>query len=150
MPGSRTLLQLAIAWCCLIVPFGCGPSARIADGTDPWASSVGQCARLVERYRVANRGQMPGSEQDLRSFAGGMDAADLKLLGIGAIEGCFVSSRDGRPLAIVLGRLAGRGGDPSVVCHEQEGRDGVRLVGKLGGDVEVADESRFAELAAKQ
>jgi hypothetical protein len=142
----RAWLLSAIAGCCLSATGGCGPSARIADGTDPWASSVGQFARLAERYRVSHRGQMPATEDDLRRFAGSMDAAGLELIGIGNIDSCFVSDRDGQPLAMRLGQESGTGGDPSVVCYEREGRDGVRLVGKLGGDVEVADEARFAEL----
>jgi hypothetical protein len=144
--GRRAWLWFAISGCGVAAMVGCGPSARIADGTDPWASSVGQFARLVERYRVAQRGQMPGSEQDLRRFAESMDAENLKALGIDRVDGCFVSDRDGQPLATRLGPEAAKGGDPSVVCYEREGRDGVRLVGKFGGDVEVADEARFAEL----
>ncbi|MFM1904166.1 MAG: hypothetical protein RLZZ440_2066 [Planctomycetota bacterium] len=145
--GSRRAVLLpAIVGFCLSATGGCGPSARIADGTDPWASSVGQFARLAERYRVSHRGQMPATEDDLRRFAGSMDAAGLELIGIGNIDSCFVSDRDGQPLAMRLGQESGTGGDPSVVCYEREGRDGVRLVGKLGGDVEVADEARFAEL----
>lgn len=145
LQSRRAWLLAAVAGVGLSAIVGCGPSARIADGTDPWESSVGQFARLVERYRVAHRGQMPEGEQDLRTFAGGMDAADLKQFGIASVDSCFVSDRDGQPLVMRLGASAGKG-DPSVVCYEQEGRGGVRLVGKLGGDVEVADETRFAEL----
>ena len=57
-----------------------------------------------------------------------------------------MSGRDGQPLTVQLGPASGRGGDPSVICYEKEGRGGTRLVGKLGGDVEAADEARFAEL----
>jgi hypothetical protein len=144
--GRRAWLRITASWWGVVALVGCGPSARIADGTDPWASSVGQFARLVERYRVANRGQLPENEQALRGFAESLDAENLRSLGIDRIEECFVSDRDGQPLAARLGPADKTGGDPSVVCYERDGRDGVRLVGKFGGDVEVADEARFAEL----
>jgi hypothetical protein len=146
LPPRRPFRLVLGTVCCWAAVVGCSFSGGITGSTDPRASSVGQFARLVERYRVAHRGQMPGSEDDLRRFAAGLDAAELEILGIDSIDGCFVSGRDGQPLTVQLGPASGRGGDPSVICYETEGRDGTRLVGKLGGDVEAADEDRFAEL----
>ena len=122
----------------LVAVAGCGArSGGTAD--DPWNSNVSRVARLVERYRIAKRGALPSSMADLQSFATAMDRRDLEALGIADAAGCFVSERDGKPIELVTG-------SGEIVCHEQEGRDGTRLVGRMGGDAEAVDAARFSEL----
>lgn len=124
---------------------GCGARAGSGVG-DPASSSVGRLARLVERYRIDHRGQLPRSEQELRGFAAAIAPTDLATLGVPSVEACFVSDRDGQPLVLTLGRDGAAKGDASVICYERQGRDGLHLVGMIGGNVEAADAARFAEL----
>ena len=117
---------------------GCGTRSAGAAG-DPWNSNVSRVARLVERYRIAKRGSLPASLAELQTFATGMDRRDLEAMGITDAAGCFTSERDGKPIELVTG-----GGE--IVCYEQEGREGMRLVGRRGGDAEAVDAARFSEL----
>ena len=130
----------------LAVSTGCGMSSSLGGASDPSNSSVGRFVSLVERYRIAQRGRLPSNEQELRTFATTIHPDDLKALGVTSVDECFGAGRDGQPLVVLLGQKAPSNGDPSVICYEQEGQDGIRLVGKLGGSVEVADTTRFAEL----
>lgn len=129
----------------LVATGGCrsrGPGA----GGDLAASSVGRLTRLVERYRIDHRGQLPRSEQEFRGFVAAMNPADREVLGVPSVEACLVSDRDGQPVCLVFDGGETVTGEAAVVCYERQGRDGLRLVGKVGGDVEIADEDRFLEL----
>lgn len=129
----------------LAILVGCSVDSR-GTGGDPAASSVGRLSRLIERYRSDHRGQWPQSEQDLRRFASSIAPADLASLGVTSVEGCFTSDRDGRALGLTFGRREAPSGDAGVVCYERQGKGGLRLVGTIGGNVEIADAARFAEL----
>lgn len=142
--GRRSWLLRATA-CLVAASLGCGGVGGLGGSGDPADSSAGRFVRLLERYRIAHRGQLPASEAAVREFAASIGADDLAVLGVSSSEECFAPGRDGQPLVIRLGGRAA-GGDPSVVCYEQEGVGGLRIVGKLGGQVELADAARFAEL----
>lgn len=124
---------------------GCEAGAGAKTG-DPSASSVGRLVRLVDRYRIDHRGKAPRSELELRRFAAAMNPADRKALGVASLDDCLISDRDGQPLGLMLGQDEAASADQAVICYERHGKDGMRLVGKVGGDVEVADEVRFHEL----
>lgn len=142
--GRRSWLLGATA-CLMAASLGCGGVGGLGGSGDPADSSAGRFVRLLERYRIAHRGQLPASEAAVREFASTIGADDLAVLGVSSSEECFAPGRDGQPLVIRLGGPVA-GGDPSVVCYEQEGVGGLRIVGKLGGQVELADAARFAEL----
>lgn len=127
---------------------GCGHRGGALG--DPAVSCVARLTRVVERYRIDHRGQVPRSEQELRGFVAAMNPADRAALGVESVDACLVSDRDGQPVCLVFGGSEAAAGEPAVVCYERQGRDGVRLVGKVGGDVEVADETRFRELVPAQ
>lgn len=146
VPRQRCGWSLAavVTWA-MVAVVGCG-GASPGAADDPAASSVGRLARLIERYRIDHRGQLPRSEQDLRRFAGAIAPADLATLGVTNVEACFTSDRDGQPLGLPFARRDAVGAEAGVICYERQGRDGLRLVGTVGGNVEIADAARFAEL----
>lgn len=144
--STRIVPKLALAIASLLAATGGCRSRSVSTVGDPAASSIGRLTRLVERYRIDHRGQVPRSEPELRNFVAAMNPADRAALGVASVDACLVSDRDGQPVCLVFGGSEPANGEAAVVCHERQGRDGVRLVGKIGGDVEIADETRFREL----
>jgi len=144
--GARLVPMLALVIASLLAATGGCRSRSVSTADDPAASSIGRLTRVVERYRIDHRGQVPRSEQELRGFVAAMNPADRAALGVESVDACLVSDRDGQPVCLVFGGSEAAAGEPAVVCYERQGRDGVRLVGKVGGDVELADETRFREL----
>lgn len=144
--GARIVPTLALVIALLLAATGGCRSRSVSTVGDPAASSIGRLTRLVERYRIDHRGQVPRSEQELRGFVAAMNPSDRAALGVASVEACLVSDRDGQPVCLVFGGGEAADGQAAVVCYERQGRDGLRLVGKVGGDVELADETRFREL----
>lgn len=131
---------------CIFAVIGCGQPSFLTSGDDLAVSSVGKAARLIYEFRIARRGAIPTDEAQLRDFAASMDSEYRTKLGLDSPDTYLISSRDGLPLILKLGKVAQPRKASAVVCYEREGLEGVRLVGKIGGDVEAADVARFAEL----
>ncbi len=133
----RIVLSLAVVAPLLV---GCGGSGGTA------AKSVPHVRLVTALYFQANSklGKNPANEEE---FKQAIDSAnvDWSTLGVSGADELFVSDRDGKPLVIVYGPPP-QGRPFSVVAYEQEGLDGVRLVGSSDGQVKEADAAAFAKL----
>lgn len=96
-------------------------------------------------FRAASSlGHNPTSEAEFKQAIA--DAKpDLGVLGVNGIDELFVSERDGKPIVVRYGPDSGRAGR-GVVAYEQEGVNGVRLVGSASGQIQEADATQFAQL----
>lgn len=134
------VLLLAIGVTSLV---GCGGAGAAA------AKNVPHLRVVTALYFQANSklGKNPSSVEE---FKQAIDAAnvDWGTLGVSGADELLVSDRDGKPLVIVYGPPP-QGRAFSVVAYEQEGLDGVRLVGTSDGQVQEADAAKFAQLVPK-
>ena len=133
----KYVLLLVVAASSLV---GCGGSGAAA------AKSVPHVRVVTALYFQANSrlGKNPANEEE---FKQAIDSAnvDWSTLGVSGADELFVSDRDGKPLIILYGPPP-QGRPFSVVAYEQEGLNGVRLVGTSDGQVKEADAATFAKL----
>jgi hypothetical protein len=136
----RLVLVLAVVATLLV---GCGGSGAAA------AKSVPHLRVVTALYFQANSklGKNPASVEE---FKQAIEAAnvDWGTLGVSGVDELLVSDRDGKPLVVVYGPPP-QGRPFSVVVYEQEGLNGVRLVGTSDGQVQEADAAKFAQLVPK-
>jgi hypothetical protein len=120
---------------------GCGGSSSGARSKD-----VSHLRAITALYFQANSrlGKNPANEEEFKQSIASSNV-DWSTLGVSGADELFVSDRDGKPLVIVYGPPP-QGRPMSVVAYEQEGLDGVRLVGMSNGQVQEADAAQFAKL----
>lgn len=134
-------IQLAVLLAVALAS-GCGGS-----GTSPTRekeiSHVGAITTLFFRATSA-LAKPPANEQEFKE-AIARDNVDPGVLGVGSVDELFTSDRDGKPLIILYGP-APKGVAAGIVVYEQEGLNGVRLVGSSNGQIQEADAATFAKL----
>ena len=123
---------------------GCSSSSEL----DPMETSAGALAKVLVRYNIAERGNLPKDEETLRQYVAA-NASDILAKPALAIRSqLFVSPRDGQPLKFVLGndrrKLTLEGN--TVVAFEQQGKDGNRWVICRTGTVDSVPEGELATL----
>jgi hypothetical protein len=71
----------------------------------------------------------------------------LELMGVdpNQVDALFASERDGQPFQVKYGIDSGLGAVIAVV-FEQQGKDGMKLVGFTDGSVQTVDESQYRQL----
>jgi hypothetical protein len=136
----RTVLLLLAAVTPLV---GCGGSGTAA------AKGVPHLRVLTNLYFQANSklGKNPSNEEEFKQAINSSNV-DWGAVGVAGADELFVSDRDGKPLVVVYGPPP-QGRPFSVVVYEQEGLNGIRLVGTSDGQVQEADASKFAQLVPK-
>ena len=119
-------------------------------------------AQVFTRYAGANKGSPPADEKALKSFIGGLSAAEREGLKITNVDELFISPRDQQPFKVRYGIRAGggvpgvpagpRGAPPPeitvgpgsgmpgpasspVIAYEQNGANGKRYVAFATGEV---------------
>lgn len=119
---------------------GCG-------GSDTAAAKGVPRVKVVTALYFQAKSKLGHPPVDQAEFRQAIEAqnVDWRTLGVSGIDELFVSDRDGKPLAIGYGP-APQGRPFSVVVYEQEGLNGVRLVGSSDGQVQEADAAKFAQL----
>jgi hypothetical protein len=105
---------------------------------------------MYDKYAGQHNGKPPASMNDLRGhIQQSIKPEDLATLGVASLDDLFVSPRDRQPYKLIplarLPPLAGRHPGP-VVIYEQQGLEGKRFVGYLGGRTEEVDADRFRQL----
>jgi hypothetical protein len=118
---------------------GCGGSPSAAKNKE-----LSHLRAVTALYFQANSrlGKNPTSPEEFReAIAAGNP--DWSKLGVSGPDELFVSERDGKPLVVLYGPQKG---PFNVVAYEQEGLNGVRLVGTSNGQVQEADAAQFAKL----
>lgn len=122
---------------------GCGGSGAAA------AKNVPHLRVVTALYFQANSklGKNPSNEEEFKQAITSANV-DWSTLGVSGVDDILISDRDGKPLVIVYGPPP-QGRPFSVVAYEQEGLNGVRLVGTSDGQVQEADAAKFAQLVPK-
>jgi hypothetical protein len=134
-----TLLLVAIAASAI----GCGSKPTAANNKE-----LSHLRAVTALYFQANSrlGKNPTSAEEFKeSIAAGNP--DWSKLGVSGPDELFISERDGKPLVILYG--PSKSGPFGAVAYEQEGLNGVRLVGMINGQVQEADAAQFAKLVPK-
>lgn len=135
--GHRRLFVVLIAAALV----GCGGGSAA-----PRSNEVSHLRAVTALYFQANSklGKNPANAEEFKqAIASGN--VDWSTLGVSGPEELLVSDRDGKPLVILYGPPA-KPGPLYVVAYEQEGLDGVRLVGMSNGQMQSADAATFAKL----
>ena len=119
---------------------GCGGYGSAA------AKNVPHLRVVTALYFQANSklGKNPSNEEEFKQAITSANV-DWSTLGVSGVDEILISDRDGKPLVIVYGPPP-QGRPFSVVAYEQEGLNGVRLVGTSDGQVQAADAAKFAQL----
>jgi hypothetical protein len=135
-PFHRMLLVCGVTLSgCLLG--GCGSWSE-----DPLQSRLEALGRLNQRFQIAKR-RPPASETELRDFATSDGAAILAEFQIPDVDTLFISERDGQPFHLYFGKDRERTG---LFAHEQQGRDGKRMVAFAGGDIQLLDDGVFRQI----
>jgi hypothetical protein len=133
-----------------LAALGVGGCRRAAEGSPADAVRIGRLGLIYGIYTGQHDGRPPASIEELRNFdRTRVNAEELSALGVATADELFISPRDGQSYGLIaLGRLPPPvAGQPApVVIYEQTGKDGTRLVARLGGATEEVDEQRFGEL----
>jgi hypothetical protein len=110
-------------------------------------TNLKKVTNLYTAYMSRNGWKGPKDETELKTFIRGYDPDKLKAMRVdlNALDGYFVSERDGKPFKV---RYEQSGGPmaPIAVTFEQEGKGGQRQVGFTNGTVEDVDEDRYTQL----
>jgi hypothetical protein len=127
-------LPLATMLAVCLLSGGCSRSQDVEQQSDLRA-----IAAYYSQFPAHNRGQVPASEKEFKSFVKAKGGAALSHKGL-SMDDLFTSDRDGKPF-IVKYRGDKAWPLPEVVAYEQDGRDGIRhAVTDLGGYVVITDE----------
>jgi hypothetical protein len=140
---DRTIrVQVGVALATVSIALsGCGGGSPTAGHNE-----VSRLRAITALYfrAASSLGRNPASEAEFKQAIADTKP-DLGVLGVGSIDELFVSERDGKPIVVRYGPESGRAGR-GVVAYEQEGVDGVRLVGSTNGQIQEADAAKFAQL----
>jgi hypothetical protein len=139
MTSSRHYILLIVALIASTV--GCGASTGAK-------SKETSHARVVTALYFQAKSRLAKSPANAEEFKQAVAAGkpDWSKLGVSGLDELLVSERDGKPLAISYGPATLANG---VVVYEQEGLNGIRLVGTSNGQVREADAAQFAKLVPK-
>jgi hypothetical protein len=141
---SKYAANVSIAAMLLLwgVTLGCGGGDRGPSDAPPRLRSVVALYNMMK----SSTGRPPNSEQEFKEFIASKGSLTLDKSGVANADELLISDRDGEPYVIVYGTRP-KGMHPDLVAYENVGVDGKRLVGFGLGIVELADESKFSELA---
>ena len=121
-----------------------GPANAVAAAND---SNVKRLSNLYQSLASRNGWRGPKDETEFKEFIRTFPAHRLELMGVdpSQVDALFVSDRDGQPFQVKYGIDSGLGAVIAVV-FEQQGKDGMKLVGFTDGSVQSVDESRYQQL----
>ena len=131
------------------------PSCRgQVEGVSQVHTSLGWLGSMYAMYAAQNQGSTPKTMDDLRKFVEKKTTAEqlarLKVANVGEL---FVSSRDGKPFAVVAYATLpapAAGQPPPVVLYESVGQGGRRAIAYLGGATDTIDETQLPKLLPAQ
>jgi hypothetical protein len=153
MPSRKSNWWRPAGWLAVLAlaAAGCGGD----ELNSPTAIKLKGLANYFLDYAASQGGKGPPNEQALKKHLRSFPADVLHANGVdpAAIDGLFVSDRDGEPFVVLYGTGIGRisGTSAPLVAHEKTGKNGKRLVVFANTKVELADDARLQELiAAKQ
>jgi hypothetical protein len=134
----RNILLLALVATSLV---GCGGSPGAASSKELSHLRVITALYFQAKSKL---GKNPSNEEEFKQAINSANV-DWSTLGVSGADELLISDRDGKPLVIVYGPPP-QGRPFSVVAYEQEGLNGVRLVGTSDGQIQEADAAQFAKL----
>jgi hypothetical protein len=145
---TAALLALTASVACV----GCGGKAKLGnDDVQQTYRAMSAIATFYGRYLEAHGGAPPKNEEAFRKYLEA-NATSLKdRFQFEDVEKLLSTTRDGKPLAVVYGKVAPQsdGGSPWAV-YEQTGVDGIRLAAPVrGGAVELTSEEFQRELPGR-
>jgi hypothetical protein len=145
--AMRGLLGNGFALVLTLGIFGCsesGPANAVAAAND---SNVKRLSNLYQSFASRNGWRGPKDETEFKEFIRTFPAHRLELMGVdpNQVDALFASERDGQPFQVKYGIDSGLGAVIAVV-FEQQGKDGMKLVGFTDGSVQTVDESQYRQL----
>ncbi|MDX1963640.1 MAG: hypothetical protein SFX18_10835 [Pirellulales bacterium] len=123
----------------LLLTGGCGGGGPTQEVIDE--QRLKPLVLLYGMYPASNGGRQPANEADLKKYVA--TRQDLLDRFRTTADQIFLSPRDGKPYKIYYGLPDGYDG---VMIHEQEGKNGLRLVGYFRGGVATLPDEEFAKL----
>lgn len=141
--GKSTLALRLVVLTCLLLGCGGGNAAK----SDPSKSNLAAFSTLYARFRIANRGQNPKNENELRSFIESKGSTVLEAAGL-SVDDVFVSNRDNEPIVVVYGDKPLICDGQEVIAYESTSLDGERLVASPTGSAMFVNEATFSEADA--
>jgi hypothetical protein len=135
--------------CCVLVSAGCGAKEVKHEPTE--AEKNIQCFNFLYQQYTAKHQRRPANAAELKEYAKGLPAKELKALAIeeGGLDKVFVSPRDNQPYEIFKGMPVH--GMMPISVYEKEGEGGVRLgVTAQGTVVQIDDEGMQKMLDAEK
>jgi hypothetical protein len=132
-----TLTSLFVA-----APIGCNERG---DGRDTHESNLRLIGVLYSQYLSAHQGEAPRSAEDFRAFVDSLGPGVLERAGLSEIDDLFVSTRDGKLLAVKY--ESEKWPLEGAIAYEQVGADGTRfVVADLGGVTEIPNAEFLSRL----
>jgi hypothetical protein len=121
------------------------PDSAIASVNE---TNLQRLANLYFTYQSKHDWRGPANEAEFKSFLRGYNPAKLTRIGIdpNAIDGLFISERDGQPFKIRYGVVGSAMGSAEPVVFESTGDGERRLVGFLNMQQREVDETEYNSL----
>lgn len=132
-------LSIALVVSLFAMLTGCGTKSESEEVAE-LRSNMQSLAAAYGTYTKTNRGRVPKSEKQFRTWIEKQGPDELTILGVETIDDLFTSSRDNEPYVVVYGK------SKQIVAYEAVGVDGERYVADNLGSIELVDEARFREL----
>lgn len=136
---ARMVLLLVGLWAVA----GCEKKDPVMQDID--ASNLRNLASFWTRATAQNRGKPPASEAEFKKYIHSMPPDQLAAMKIEDVDKLFISERDGKPYVILYDKTI-TGSEGRVMGHEQEGKNGKRLVALSFGQVREVDATEFEKL----
>jgi hypothetical protein len=128
----------------IVLVVGCGKSRSPVESAH---TRLGRLGLLYGMYASQHEGKPPTSLAQFQRFVEErISPDDLARAGAANASEFFTSPRDGQPYGFIsLSALPvpAAGQRPPVVLYEQQGQDGLRMVGMLGGGTDELDAESF-------
>lgn len=112
------------------------------------ASNIQRLANLYLTYQMKHNWRGPANEKVFKDFIRGFNAEKLARIGIdpSAVDGLFVSERDGQPFQIRYGVVGSSRGSSEPVVFEAAGEGGSRLVAFLNMEQREVSQGEYDSL----
>lgn len=113
-------------------------------------SNLKRLSNLYLAYQMKHNWNGPKNEKVFKDFLNSFNPEKLQRIGVdpGAIDGLFVSTRDGEPFKIRYSVKGSAMGSSEPVVFETTGVEGVRMVGSLDMVAREVDDAEYDQLWA--
>ena len=125
---------------------GCQSKNEVIASAAPEHSHVAILAGTFAQYKYEMRGKSPENETDLVAFINISARPLLDTYGYQDANELLTSKRDGKPIVFRFSDPLTTKTGEKVVAHEEEGTDGIRIIGTEGGSFFELDDEAFRQL----